>query len=184
MAQPGHGVRARWDLWTRPSGPPGLPDTAFGPARTSGNSLRASQDLWIRPLGPPGPRELAFGPTRTSEHGLWARQNLRTRRPGPPGPLRQRLLPSMRGVVSGDVSAAVTAWSGTPADRGAEEAQDLLPGWSRHQRRVERQQTYTSSSFLLSLAWNLALKLLLVTSPGYVLSSRLSWSSSSASDEV
>lgn len=44
--------------------------------------------------------------------------------------------------------------------------------------------TYTRTSFLLSLGWNLTLKLLVVTSPGYFLSSRFSWSSSSPSDEV
>lgn len=44
--------------------------------------------------------------------------------------------------------------------------------------------TYTRTSFLLSLGWNLTLKVLVVTSPGYFLSSRFSWSSSSPSDEV
>ncbi|TNN51571.1 hypothetical protein EYF80_038210 [Liparis tanakae] len=39
-------------------------------------------------------------------------------------------------------------------------------------------------SFLLSLGWNLTLKLPVVTSPGYFLSSRFSWSSSSPSEEV
>lgn len=44
--------------------------------------------------------------------------------------------------------------------------------------------TYIRTSFLLSLGRNLTLKLLVVTSPGYFLSSRFSWSSSSPSDEV
>ncbi len=44
--------------------------------------------------------------------------------------------------------------------------------------------TYTRISFLLSLGWNLTLKLVVVTSPGYFLSSRFSWSSSSPSEEV
>lgn len=44
--------------------------------------------------------------------------------------------------------------------------------------------TYTRTSFLLSFGWNLTLKLVVVTSPGYFLSSRFSWSSSSPSDEV
>lgn len=49
--------------------------------------------------------------------------------------------------------------------------------------RVER-GTYTRTSFLLSLGRNLILKLLVVTSPGYFLSSKFSCSSSSPSDDV
>lgn len=44
--------------------------------------------------------------------------------------------------------------------------------------------TYTRTSFLLSLGRNLILKLFVVTSPGYFLSSKLSCSSSSPSDDV
>lgn len=61
-------------------------------------------------------------------------------------------------------------------------------GFSQYKLRLNVQWvmevTYTRTSFLLSLGWNLTLKLLVVTSPGYFLSSRFSWSSSSPSEEV
>lgn len=60
------------------------------------------------------------------------------------------IVPSMGRVVPGDVSAAVAAWSGTSEDRD-----DKMVGWFCQTSALKmfvQQDTYTRSSFLLSLA--------------------------------
>lgn len=96
--------------------------------------------------------------------------------------LQRCCVPAVRRVVSCDVAAAIAPGRGTPAQvRQAAVSLD-----ARLSSRQGVGDTHESSSFLLSLGWSLTFRLLLVTSPGYFLSSRQSCirSPSSGSDDT